>query len=158
MLAQSNLPASHAGEDQSSHAVFAAREAYWKSVLAGLFGAAKTLATKYLQEELNDPKACVDADHHRAVADLFNQISRGEALGLSLAGALQLKIEGKADVQLWSANFAPFSACSLSDLVDQCDWLRPGDVVYKAETVVQHKLTEADFTDAAAKAEMGGEA
>lgn len=158
MLAQSNLPAAHAGEDQSSRAVFATREAYWMSVLVGLFGAVRTLANNYLQQELKDPKACVDSDHHRAVADVFHQISRGEALGLSFAGATQLAITGQADVELWAVNNEGFSTCSLSDLIAENDWLRPGDVVYKAETIRRHNLIEADFNTAAAPAVIGGEA
>lgn len=157
MLADKNAPASHAGEDQSSPDVFATRETHWKCVLAGLLNAARTLGNTYLQDERESVRECIDADHHKAVIDLFAQIKRAEALGLSVAGAAQLAATGHAKVDLWSANVAPFSACSLSDLICQNDWLRPGDFVYKAETVFQHLLTEADFTAAAAPTAIGGE-
>jgi hypothetical protein len=144
MLTQEKSSASHVGEDQSSHAVFAAREAHWKNVLVGLFGAANTLATTYLQD--------------KSVIDLFNQLARAKALGLSLAGAMKLRIEGQAEVELWSVINEQFATCSLSDLIAANDWLRPGDVVYKAVTIERHTLTEADFAPAAAPAVIGGAA
>jgi hypothetical protein len=158
MLAQEKSSASHVGEDQSSHAVFAAREAHWKNVLVGLFGAANTLATTYLQEERDSALACIDADHHKSVIDLFNQLARAKALGLSLTGAMKLRIEGQAEVELWSVVNEQFATCSLSDLIAANDWLRPGDVVYKAVTIERHTLTEADFAAATAPAVIGGAA
>lgn len=158
MLAQSNLPASHAGEDQTSHAVFAARDSHLKSLLIGLFGAAKTLANNYLQDERDNVLECIDADHHRAIVNLFDQVKLGEALGLSLAGAMQLRVEGQTEVQLWSAVNEQFTACSLKALIAANSTLRPGAVVYKAPTIERHVLTEADFTPAAAHAEIGSEA
>ena len=158
MLADKNAVASHVGEDQSSPGVFATRDAHWKCVALGLLSAARTLGNAYLQEERDDASLCVSPEHHAAVVNLFTAVKRAEALGLSIAGAAQLSATGQVKVDIWSANIAPFSACTLSDLVAQCDWLRPGDFVYKAETVYQHKLTEADFAAAAPPAEIGGEA
>lgn len=158
MLADKNAPASHAGEDQSSPDVFATREAHWKNVLVGLFGAANALANTYLKDERDNALECIDADHHKAVINLFNHLARANALGLGLAGAAQLAVTGQVKVDIWSVIIEPFSAASLEDLIAHNDWLRPGDVVYRAETVHRHKLTEADFTAAAAPAEIGGEA
>lgn len=158
MLAEKNPPASHAGEDQSSPDVFAARDAHWKAVLVGLFGAANTLASTYLQDERDSALACVDPDHHKAVINLFNQVARANALGLSTTGAAQLAAAGQVKVDIWSVLVEPFCAGSLSELIEQNEWLRPGDVVYKAETVYRHPLTEADFKAAAAPAEIGGAA
>lgn len=149
MLAQQILPAAHAGEDQSSpdaaSAVFAPRTAHWANILANLLGAAKTFANTYLQEERNDTKACFDADHHKAVVELFTQIENADALGLSLAGALQLAADGQASVQLWYAKSDRFTASTMLGLVAANDWLRPGDVVYQAQTIERHTLTEADI-------------
>ena len=158
MLAQQNQLASHAGEDQSSPDVFAARDAHWKNVLVGLFGAANTLASTYLQDERDNALECIDADHHEAVVNLFNQVARAKALGLSVAGAAQLATAGQVKVDIWSVIVEPFTASTLDNLIGQNDWLRPGDVVYRAETVHRHTLTEADFTVAAAPAEIGGAA
>lgn len=158
MLAQQVQAPAHAGEDQSSRGVFATREAHWMSVLVGLFGAARTMAMTYLQEEQRDVRACIDSDHHQAVRALFDQITRGEALGLSFAGAAQLASTGQAEVGLWSVINEKFSTCSLRDLIAANDWLRAGDVVYKAATIHRHTLTEADFSTAAAPAGIGGEA
>jgi hypothetical protein len=156
MLSEKITSASHAGEDQSSPDVFAARDAHWKNVLVGLFGAANTLAFIYLQGQRDSAQACVDADHHKAVVNLFNQVARAKALGLSAAGASQLATAGQVKVDIWSVIVEPFSASTLADLIDQNDWLRPGDVVYRAETVHRHTLTEADFPAAAVRAKIGG--
>jgi len=144
MLAQPISPAAQTGEDQSSHAVFAPREAHQKLAFIGLLGAARTVAT-YLQKLHDEPTRCVDADHYRAVAGLFEQIKRAEALGLTWVGADQLAAAGTSAVDLWSVLIEPFTATSLEDLVQQNDWLRPGDVVYKAGTIYRHTLTETDF-------------
>lgn len=156
MLAQQISAPAQTGEDQSSPDVFAARSAHWMNVLIGLTGAANTLIATYLREELADVNACVDADHHKAIAALSAQVERAKALGLTLAGAAQLAATGQATVELWSVINEQFSACSLSDLIAANDWLRPGDVVYKAETIHRHTLTEADFNAAAAPAVIGG--
>jgi len=158
MLAQQIQAPAQSGEEQSSHAVFAPRDAYWKLVLLGLLNAARTLGNTYLQEERDDVLVCVDADHHAAVRDLFAQVKRAEALGLSVVGATQLAAAGMSAVDLWSVLIEPFTATSLEDLIHQNDWLRPGDVVYKADTIYRHTLTEADFKAAAAPAEIGGSA
>ena len=150
--------ASHAGEDQASPDVFAARDAHWKNVLVGLFGAANTLAFAYLQEQRDSAQACIDGDHHAAVTNLFSQVARAKALGLSVVGSEQLATDGQVKVDIWSVIIEPFSASTLAELIDQNDWLRPGDVVYQAETVRRHTLTEADFSAAAAPAVIGGEA
>lgn len=158
MLAQQIQAAAQSGEEQSSPDVFAARSSHWMNVLLGLAGAANTLVTTYMQEELEDVKACVDEDHHKAIAGLAKQVERAKALGLTLAGAAQLAAIGQTKVDLWSVIVEPFSASSLSDLITQNDWLRPGDVVYKAETIHRRTLTEADFNAAAAPAVIGGAA
>lgn len=145
MLAQPISPAAQPGEDHSSHAVFAAREAHWKMALIGLLGAARTLATTYLKTQRDDASACIDADHHLAVVDLFAQIAHADALGLSLAGADQLAASGMSAVDLWSIFICPFTATSLERLIAQNEHLRVGDVVYKADTIYRHTLTEADF-------------
>lgn len=157
MLAQQTTPAAQAGEEQSSHAVFATRDAHWKLVLLGLLCAARTMANGYLQEERDDVRACVDADHHAAVRDLFAQVKRAEALGLTLVGANQLAAAGMSAVDLWSVNIEPFTADSLSNLIHLNDWLRVGDVVFKADTIYRHTLTEADFKAAADQGEIGGQ-
>lgn len=157
MLAQQNLPAAHAGEDRSSPDLFAPRTVHWANTLVGLLGAAKTVANTYLQQERADPAACIDADHHRAIVDLFAAIGQADALGLSLTGALQL-VEGSAvPAQLWFAKGDRFSAPSVRSLIEANSWLRPGDVVYKAQTIVRHQLTEKDF-ETADLAAIGGEA
>ena len=148
MLAQQNKLASHAGEDQSSSDVFAARDAHWKNVLVGLFGAANTLAFIYLQEQRDSAQACIDGDHHSAVTNLFSQVARAKALGLSVVGAAELATARQVKVDIWSVIVEPFTASTLEGLIDLNDWLRPGDVVYRAETVHRHTLTEADFTAA----------
>jgi len=157
MLSEKITPASHGGEDQSSPDVFAARDAHWKNVLVGLFGAANTLAFVYLQEERDSAQACIDADHHGAVVNLFNQVARAKALGLSAAGASHLATAGQVKVDIWSVIVEPFTASTLDSLISQNDRLRPGDVVYRAETVHRHTLTEADFTAASVPAEIGGQ-
>ncbi|GEM_PF-2264373 len=158
MLAQQIQMPAQSGEDQASPDVFAARSSHWMSVLLGLVGSANTLITTYLQEELADVKACIDEDHHQAIAGLAKQVERAKALGLTLAGAAQLAATGQANVELWSVINDQFSAGSLSDLIAQNDWLRPGDAVYRAETIYRHTLTEADFNAAAAPAVIGGAA
>lgn len=158
MLAEKEKAPAQTGEEQSSHALFATCDAHWKMVLLGLLNAARTLGKTYLQEERDDVRACIDADHHAAVRDLFAQVKRAEALGLSVVGATELAATGRAEVELWSVVNEEFSACSLRDLIAANDWLRPGDAVFKAETVLRHTLTEADFKAAAAPAEIGGAA
>ncbi|WP_312547605.1 hypothetical protein [Massilia sp.] len=158
MLAQQIQTPAQTGEDQASPDVFAARSAHWLNVLLGLVGSANTLITVYMKEELADVKACVDEDHHKAITSLANQVERAKALGLTLAGAAQLAATGQANLELWSVINDQFSAGSLSDLISANDWLRPGDVVYKAETIYRHTLTEADFNAAAAPAVIGGAA
>jgi len=158
MLAQQISSASHAGEDQSSSGVFATRQAHWMNALVGLVGAANTLTNIYLQEERADPKACIDSDHHKAVVSLFEQVERAAAMGLTVAGAAQLAATGQASVQLWSVINDQFSASTLSDLLAANDRLRPGDVVYKAETIFRHTLTAADFGPASAPVVIGGAA
>jgi len=162
MLAQPISPAAHTGADQASAGaapdVFAARDAHWKLAAIGLLSAARTLCNSYLKEEREDVTVCIDADHHAAVRDLFARIKHAEDLGLSIVGAAQLAIAGHVKVDLWSALVTPFSASTLTDLIEQCDWLRPGDAVFRAETLHRHTLTEADFKAANAHGEIGGAA
>lgn len=158
MLAQQITPAAQTGEEQTSHAVFATRDAHWKMALLGLLNAARTLGNAYLQEERDDARACVDADHHAAVRDLFAQVKRAEALGLTWVGADQLAAAGMSAVDLWSIRIEPFTATSLSQLIAQNPHLKVGDVAYKADTIYRRVLTEADLKAAAAPAEIGGAA
>ena len=144
MLAQPISPAAQTGEDQSSHALFASRDAHFKLVLIGLLGAARTMST-YLKAQRDDAAACIDADHHRAVVDLFDQVKRAEAMGLSLVGAHQLAASGMSAVDLWSIFICPFTATSLERLIAQNEHLRVGDVVYKADTIYRHTLTKTDL-------------
>ncbi len=161
MLAQQITPAAQTGEDQSSLGampdVFAARDAHWKLAAIGLLSAARTLCNTYLKDERDDAAVCIDADHHSAVRDLFARIKQAEDVGLSIVGAAQLSAAGMSAVDLWSVLIEPFTATSLEDLLHQNDWLRPGDVVYKADTIYRHTLTEADFKAAATQCEIGGQ-
>lgn len=162
MLAQPISPAAQTGEEQSSIGampdVFAARDAHWKLAAIGLLSAARTLCNTYLKDERDDEAVCIDADHHGAVRDLFARIKQAEDVGLSIVGAAQLAAAGHVKVDLWSALVTPFSASTLADLIEQCDWLRPGDAVFRAETLHRHTLTEADFKAADAQGEIGGAA
>lgn len=162
MLAQQITPPAQTGEEQSSRgavpAIFAARDTHWKLLAINLLSAARVLCNGYLKEERDDVSVCIDADHHSAVRDLFAQVKRAEDLGFSVVGAAQLAASGMSAVDLWSVLIEPFTATSLEDLIHQNDWLRPGDVVYKADTIYRHALTEADFKAAAAPAEIGGAA
>lgn len=144
MLAQPISPAAQTGEDQSSHAVFASREAHQKLAFIGLLGAARTVAT-YLKKQYDEPASCIDVDHYLAVDGLFEQIKRAEALGMTWVGADQLAAAGMSSVDMWSVLIEPFTATSLEDLVRQNDRLRPGDVVYKADTIYRHTLTKTDL-------------
>lgn len=158
MLAQQIQTPAQTGEDQASRSTFAPRAAHWAAAFSHLLQSAKTLANTYLKEERADASICIDEDHHKAVRDLFEQIENADALGLSLAGALQLAATGQAAAPLWYAQSDRFAASSLQGLIAANDWLRPGDVVYHAHTIQRHKLTDADFNAAAAPAVIGGAA
>jgi len=158
MLAEKEKAPAQTGDGESSHAVFATRDAHWKLALLGLLNAARTMANGYLQEERDDAAVCIDADHHAAVRDLFAQVKHAEALGLSVVGATQLAAAGMSAVDLWSIRIEPFTATSLSQLIAQNPHLQVGDVAYKADTIFRHVLTEADFKAAKAQAQIGGAA
>lgn len=158
MLAQQIQTPAQTGEEQASPSIFAPRTAHFATAFSHLLQSAKTLANTYLKDERADASTCIDADHHKAVCDLFEQIENADALGLSLAGALQLVATGQAAAPLWYAQSDRFAARSLQGLIAANDWLRPGDVVYQAHTIQRHKLTDADFNAVAAPAEIGGAA
>lgn len=148
MLAQSNLPAAHAGEDQSSRQM-EARQAHWSNLSVQLVTAAKTLANDYLQEERDDVRACISPEHHAAVRALFDAIKNTDLAGLSDACAVLAAMDIGRGV-FWSVTGQEFAAESLADLIRDNDWLRPGDVVYQAQAVGRRTLTELDFVHAAA--------
>lgn len=50
----------------------------------------------------------------------------------------------------WSVTGQDFAASSLSDLIRENDWLRPGDVVAQAQAAGSYTLTDADFEQAVA--------
>jgi hypothetical protein len=154
MLAQQNQSPSHGAEDQSSPDVFAPRITHWANTLVGLLGAARTVAENYLQAERADPKACVDLDHYKAVCGLFDAIEQAGMLGLTLNGALQLAGDSAVPLQLWFANTDRFSAASKRAVIAANAWLKPGDVVYQAQTILRHTVTEEDL--AAARAPLIG--
>jgi hypothetical protein len=148
MLAQTNLPAAHVGEDQSSRQL-EARAAHWSNLAVQLLVAAKRLANDYLQDENDDGSLCIDAEHHVAVRALFGAIKDADRAGLSDACAVLAAMDIGRGV-FWSVTGDEFSANSLPALIAASDWLRPGDIVYQAQAVGRHKLTEADFVQAAA--------
>lgn len=98
MLAQSNLPAAHVGEDQSSRQ-FGERRAHWSNLAVQLVTAAKTLANDHLQEERDDIRACVSPEHHAAVRALFDAIKAADHAGLSDACAALVLIEAEMKQQ-----------------------------------------------------------
>lgn len=86
MLAQSNSPAAHVGEDQSSRQ-FEERAAHWSNLAVQLLLAAKTLANNWLQAERDDARACCCPEHHEDVRALFDAIKAADHAGLSAACA-----------------------------------------------------------------------
>jgi hypothetical protein len=103
MLAQSNSPAAHVGEDQSSRQ-FEERAAHWSNIAVQLLFAAKKLANDYLQEERDDVRACVSPEHHAAVRALFEAIKNADRSGLSDACAALVLLDAAAS---GSASRAP---------------------------------------------------
>ena len=148
MLAQQTTLASHAGEAQASNLIDP-RSAHWENLAVELLLAAKTLANEHLQGQCDDIRACASASHHQAVRNLFAAIKNADSAGLSDACAALAASAGAEPLQLWSVTNDDFSAGSLSDLIKASDWLRPGDVVYQAQTTGRYTLTEADFVAAA---------
>jgi hypothetical protein len=98
MLAQTQTPAAHVGEDQSSRQ-FEARAAHWSNLAVQLLVAAKTLANDYLQEERDDVRACVSPEHHNAVRVLFEAIKNADRAGLSDACAALVLMDAEASEQ-----------------------------------------------------------
>jgi hypothetical protein len=147
MLAQTQTPAAHVGEDQSSRQ-FEVRAAHWSNLAGQVVLAAKALANDYLQEERDDVRACVSPEHHKAVRALFEAIKNADGAGLSDACAVLAAMNVGRGV-FWSVTNEEFPANSLPALIAANDWLRPGDFVYQAQAVGRHKLTEADFAQAA---------
>jgi hypothetical protein len=148
MVSQQTWPAAHAGFATAPE-VFAARSTHWVTVAAGLLIAAHALADGYLQEERDDIRACVDVKHHQAIRNLFEAIKSADRAGLADACADLQTLSLAAPVEFWSVINDKFTACSLSDLIRENDWLRPGDVVYQSTVVRRHALTTEDFAVAA---------
>jgi len=143
MLAQTQTPAAHAGEDQSSHQ-FEARAAHWSNLAVQLLTAAKKLANDWLQDENDDVSLCFNAEHHTAIRALFDAVKSADLAGLSDACAVLAAMDVGRGV-FWSVTNDEFPANSLPALIAANDFLRPGDFVYQAQAVGRHKLTEADF-------------
>lgn len=148
MITANPTPAAHVGEDQSSRQM-EARAAHWSNLAVQLLVAAKTLANDYLQDEHDDASLCIDAEHHAAVQALFRAIKNADLAGLSDACAVLAAMDIGRGV-FWSVTGQEFAAESLTDLIRDNDWLRPGDVVYQAQAVGRRTLTELDFVHAAA--------
>jgi hypothetical protein len=148
MLAQTKAPAAHAGFSTAPD-VFGARSAHWLTVASGLLSAAHALADEYLQDERDDIRACLDAKHHQAIRSLFEAIKNADRAGLADACADLQTLSLTAPVEFWSVINDKFTACSLSDLIRENDWLRPGDVVYQASIIRRHTITEAEYKEAA---------
>jgi len=70
------------------------------------------------------------------------------------AGEEQSSPGAEPAIRQWSTEPPEPEARSLSELANQEQWLRPGDVVYTID-VRRHTLTESDL-NAAARAVIGG--
>jgi hypothetical protein len=150
MLSEISKPTAHVGEDQSSRQ-FEARAAHWSNLAVQLLLVAKRLANDYLQDENDDGSLCVDAEHHAAVQAPFSAIKGADRAGLSDACAALAAMDIGRGV-FWSVTGDKYEFGSLPALLADAksDFLRPGDFVYQAQSVGRHKLTEADFVQAAA--------
>jgi hypothetical protein len=149
MLAQEISAASHAREDQSSPDVFAPRNAHWANAAIGLLSAAKVLTNEKDVTDLSH------AELHQAVLSLSAAVARAEQVGLTLNGALQIATGTAPRAQFWSVINDRFSSGSICGLIRNNDWLRPGDYVYQAQTIVRHKLTDSDFVAAGVPVDDG---
>jgi hypothetical protein len=147
MITANPTPAAHVGEDQSSRQM-EARAAHWSNLAVQLLLAAKTYADDYLQDENDDASLCIDAEHHARVCALVSAVKDVDLAGLSDACVVLAAMDVGRGV-FWSVTGQEYSATSLSDLIRENDWLRPGDVVYQAQAVGRHVLTEADYVGAA---------
>jgi hypothetical protein len=151
MLAENSTPPAHAGEEQSSPHVFAARSVHWANAAIGLLSAAKVITS------IKDITDVPYDELKRLVAGLSVAVAGADAAGMTLHGAMRVATGTAQDAQLWSVINDRFSSGSISGLIQTNDWLRPGDHVYQAQTIHRHKLTEEDFASAGV-AVIGGEA
>lgn len=172
MLAEKTQPASHAGEDQSSPG-FAARSSHWDKAQSGieaervaapsgevvtsyrapwlevsvkLLQVATAYAAKYLREERDDVRACIDTEHHTAVRSLFDAIKQAEAVDLAGTGPLKNAAFVGEPAHRAQSPRADHDAATLSNLVHANDLLAAGDMEFSAggRTITFADLITAD--------------